>query len=75
MSSTTPIIIKTKTCQVCGNYELWSLDRGAVERWQAGELIQDAFPHMSIDDREIMISGTHPECWNKLFGEKEGEDE
>ena len=73
MSSTTPIIIKTKTCKVCGNYELWSLDRGAVERWQAGELIQNAFPDMSINDREIMISGTHPECWNKLFGE--GDDE
>jgi len=72
--NSTPIIVKTKPCVVCGNYELWSLDRGAVERWQAGELIQDAFPDMSINDREIMISGTHPECWNKLFGEEEGDD-
>jgi hypothetical protein len=50
---------------------LWSLDRGAVERWQAGENIQSVFPDMSLADREIMISGTHPECWNKLFAEGE----
>jgi hypothetical protein len=48
------------------------LDRKAVESWQAGEIIQVAFPDMSIDDREILISGTHPACWNKLFPE-EGE--
>ena len=69
----TPIVVKTKTCVVCGKYELWSLDRQAVENWQAGKLIQDAFPDMSLKDREIMISGTHPECWDKLFTEKEGE--
>jgi len=28
------IAVKTKTCTVCGKYELWSLDRKAVERWQ-----------------------------------------
>jgi len=69
------IIVKTKACLVCGNYELWSLNRGAVENWQAGENIQSVFPDMSLADREIMISGTHPECWNKLFAEREGDDE
>jgi hypothetical protein len=54
---------------------LWSLDREAVENWQAGENIQSVFPDMSLADREIMISGTHPECWDKLFAEREGDDE
>ena len=70
-----PIIIRTKTCVVCNDYELWSLDRKAVESWQAGEMIQVAFPDMSEDDREILISGTHPACWSKLFPEEEENNE
>lgn len=62
-----PIVVRTPTCRVCNEYELWSLDRGAVERWQAGEMIQKAFPAMSAAEREILISGTHPACWEKLF--------
>ena len=69
------IVVKTKTCTVCGEYEVWSLDRQAVTRWQEGELIQNAFPDMSMADREILISGTHPACWSKLFPEEEGDDE
>jgi hypothetical protein len=68
------IAVKTKTCVVCDQYEIWSLDRQAVESWQEGELIQNAFPDMSMSDRELLISGTHPACWDKLFpGEEEEE--
>jgi hypothetical protein len=72
MSNT--ILVKSRTCTVCGEYEVWSLDRQAVESWQAGENIQNAFPDMNAGDREILISGTHPACWKKLFP-KEDEDE
>jgi hypothetical protein len=68
------IAVKTKTCTVCGEYEVWSLDRAAVERWKEGEYIQNAFPEMSMEDREILITGTHPACWDKLFP-KEDESE
>jgi hypothetical protein len=67
------IVVKTKTCTVCGEYEVWSLDRKAVENWQGGEYIQNAFPDMSAEDRELLISGTHPACWSKLFGEDSDE--
>ena len=68
MSST--IVVRTQTCSVCGEYEMWSLDRAAVTRWREGENIQHAFPDMSAGDREVLISGTHPACWDKLFGEE-----
>ena len=32
-----------------------------------GQLIQDAFPDLSVSAREFLISGTTPEEWNKLF--------
>lgn len=65
--------VKTKTCQICNHYEVLSLDRQAVANWQAGELIQNVFPDMSIGDRELLISGTHPACWDKLFPREEEE--
>ena len=65
------IAVKTKVCRVCGKYEILSLDRKAVESWQAGEYIQNAFPEMSMEDREVLITGTHPACWNKLFPEED----
>ena len=67
------ILVKTRTCGVCGKYEVWSLDRQAVESWQAGENIQSAFPDMNAGDREVLISGTHPACWDQLFPEEDGE--
>ena len=70
------IIVKTRPCTVCNQYEVWSLDCEAVTRWQEGENIQSAFPDMSAEDREVLISGTHPVCWDKLCpAEEEGEDE
>ena len=72
MSST--IAVKTKTCSVCGEYEVWSLDRELVDRWQGGENIQRVFPDMGAGEREILITGIHPACWDKLFlGEGENE--
>jgi hypothetical protein len=72
MSST--IAVKTKTCSVCGEYEVWSLDRELVDRWQGGENIQRVFPDMSASEREILITGIHPDCWDKLFpGEEDDE--
>jgi len=68
------ILVKTKTCGVCDKYEVWSLDRQAVVRWQEGENIQHAFPDMSAGDREVLISGTHPACWDKLFPEEDSDE-
>ena len=72
MSNT--IIVKTKPCCVCNEYEVWSLDRQLVERWQGGENIQRVFPDMSAEEREVLISGIHPACWDKMFP-GEGDDE
>ena len=34
-------------------------------------LIQEAFPHLSIDEREFIISGIHPTEWHELFGNED----
>ena len=68
------IAVKTKPCMVCDKYEVWSLNREAVTRWQEGENIQSVFPDMKAEDREVLITGTHPACWDKLFPVEEEEE-
>lgn len=35
---------------------------------QKNKLVQQAFPNMSADGRELLLSGTHPECWDAMMG-------
>jgi hypothetical protein len=37
-------------------------------------LIQKAMPYLTADEREMFISGTCSDCWDKLFPESD-EDE
>jgi len=52
-------------CQACGVVKTYNLDPEKVRSWLAGALIQDLFPE--IEDREIMISQTCGDCFDKLF--------
>lgn len=63
--------IKRK-CIQCGGISVITLDEEKFMRWQKGELVQRVFPEMSKEDREVLVSGTHPRCWKILF---EGEDD
>jgi hypothetical protein len=44
-----------------------------IERWQAGELIQNAMPNLSIEEREFLMTGTTPEEWKAVFGDEDDE--
>ena len=55
------------TCWKCNTEHLISVEREAYESWQNGELIQDALFMLSADQREMLLSGTCGECWDKLF--------
>ena len=46
--------------------------------WEMGELLQNAMPHLSADDREFVKTGITGEEWDQLFGgaeESEQEEE
>ena len=64
-------IYVSKDCPVCGMATAFYLRPDDLARWNDGELIQNVWPNMSVDEREIMISGTHAHCWDQLFGEEE----
>ena len=43
-------------------------------KYHRGAYIQEAFPDLSSDDREFLISGTSPEGWKQLYGDEDEED-
>jgi len=56
-------------CAYCLEVYTFECSTSGVVAWQAGELIQNALPELSADQRELMISGTCGKCWDKMFPE------
>jgi hypothetical protein len=36
--------------------------------WRGGQLIQEAMPHLSADEREFIMTGVTPTEWKDAFG-------
>lgn len=69
----TMISVPTQQCPECGLYgEIsieWSAwEIGKTKRWQ-GEYIQDCFPTLSPAEREQIMTGIHPKCWDEMFSD------
>ena len=55
-------------CPFCGHANEVEVNEDDYWDWQDGKLAQDAFPYLSADEREMLISGICPTCWEKSFG-------
>lgn len=40
----------------------------ALRDWEGGALIQEAFPDLSADEREFLMTGSTPAEWQEVFG-------
>ena len=58
-------------CRMCGKQFHLKAEKEDIQKWMNGMNIQDALPYMPAEERELLISGTCPECWNKMFGGEE----
>lgn len=68
------VAFTTPACMVCNQSSVIHLDEASLNAWLGRQAyIQDVFPELSIDDRELLISGTHSDCWDTLFGGDEEE--
>jgi hypothetical protein len=55
-------------CIQCKKIHTITVDSLKYESWMEGlEHIQDAFPMLSVDDRELMISKICGKCYDNLF--------
>ena len=56
-------------CPMCGRANYVAVNEMNYLDWQDGALAQHAFPYLSVDEREMLISGICPTCWANMFGE------
>ena len=64
----------TNRCPFCGQTHEVEVDYRSFINWQCGELAQNAFPHLTAEEREQLISGICPDCQRDIFGGDEGDD-
>ena len=58
-------------CPFCRRISTIKMTREGFDRWQSGVHVQDAFPSMSIDDRETLISGSCGKCFDTEYRSEE----
>lgn len=56
-------------CRMCNSEHVITVSKEAYEKHKNGAHVQDAFPTLNANQRELLISGTCPTCWDKIFGE------
>lgn len=59
-------------CPNCDHSEVFTMTKEQYKQWYYREKpIQDIFPEIKYDKREMLISGICPKCWDEMFGEEE----
>lgn len=53
-------------CPFCGKSSRVWVNEIDYAQWKNGTLAQDAFPYLSPDEREILISGVCSSCWSMI---------
>ena len=62
------VVVATPKCFVCGNTGTVEVPFANYLKRKEGALIQDAYPDMDKAEREQMVSGIHPMCWEAVYG-------
>lgn len=58
-------------CPLCGQQHAIEVSDMGLIAYNRGALIQDAFPDLTKEEREMLMTGICPECWIELFEDKE----
>lgn len=63
-------------CVVTGKlFSVLVSEQGAHSYFEENALAQDAFPELSSEEREFLISGVSPEGWRQLLHEESWSDD
>lgn len=71
MSTNSIIVVNTLPCMVCHKVSQVYVNEEDYHDWVKGKLIQQAFPYLDDNQRELLITGTHPECWDEMVPEED----
>lgn len=65
----------TGPCVITGVQCSVTVPAAGLFKYRSGALIQDAFPDLSLDDREFLMSGCSPQGWAETFNDAEEDEE
>lgn len=65
---TETVIVTTRACMFCGEPSRVALTADQAEALADGRPVQEVLPDVEPARRELLISGTHPACWEHAFG-------
>jgi len=54
-------------CPLCGRANEVEVNENDYFDWDDGAHVQVAFPYLSANEREMLVSGICPTCWNKML--------
>jgi hypothetical protein len=62
------VVTITGFCPFCN--KKWDIAVGDLDvaTWEEGEPVQNAFPYLSAEERESLISGMCTDCQKEIFG-------
>jgi hypothetical protein len=79
VSSTAFRTLINSTCNECGRTVQLNLRTDGLLSWAKGEFVQKALPELTDDEREALITGICPPCWDAMWsvnddGDRHGEE-
>ena len=71
--TTTPINgwVTLTVTDVVGDNHYMDVKQIDLDAFEDGALIQDAFPYLTLEQRELILTGLTEDMWNDMFGEDE----
>lgn len=64
-----------RTCILCGNPSEVDVPAQGLWDWEHGTSVQKAFPGLSAAEREMVLNGSHDDCFNEAFKEDDDVDD
>ncbi len=56
-----------KECICCKDKVIFEVDESDYQDWLNGKHAQNSFPYLSVNEREILISGICGKCFDKMM--------
>lgn len=64
------LVVINSTCFSCGRQHFLGMRVNDFRAYVTERMADEVFPDEPPEIRELLISGTCPECWDKLFPEE-----
>lgn len=62
-------------CPMCGRGNFIEVNEDDYDDWSDGANVQTAFPYLSANEREMLVSGICPKCWSNMLPPEPEEDD